>query len=87
MKGNIISKYKVGDKFKVLHSETTSQDLNVDTVHTIVDVMTLHKSNNIQFYATDTGWFLEEGETDNTLLVSGMFSILAVLSKIEEPDT
>lgn len=80
-------KYKVGDKFKVVHSESTSQDLNIDTIHTLVDVMPLTKPNNIQFYATDTGWFLKEGKTDNTLLVEDMFSILAVLSKIEEPDT
>lgn len=82
-----MSKYKVGDKFKVVHSETTSQSLNVGTVHTLVEVMPLTKSNNVQFYVSDTEWYLDEGETDNTLLVSGMFSILAVLSKIEEPDT
>lgn len=82
-----MSKYKVGDKFKVIYSETNSESLNEDTVHTLVDVMPLTKSNNIQFYVSDTEWYLEEGYTDNTLLVRGMFHVLAVLSKIEEPDT
>ena len=82
-----MSKYRAGDKFKVVHSETNSQFLNVGTVHTLEEAMPLTKSNNIQFYGTDTGWYLEEGETDTTLLVRGMFHVLAVLNKIEEPDT
>lgn len=82
-----MSKYKVGDRFKVVYSETTSQALNIDTVHTLVDVMHLTKTINTQIYATDTGWYLEEGKTDNTLIIGGMFHTLAVLSKIEEPDT
>lgn len=80
-------KYKVGDKFKVVYSETYSESLNEDTVHTLVDVMPLTETNNIQFYTSDTEWYLVEGETDNTLLVGGITHILAVLSKIEEPDT
>ena len=82
-----MSKYRAGDKFKVVHSETNSQFLNVGTVHTLEEAMPLTKSNNIQFYGTDTGLFLDEGGTDNILLVRGMFHVLAVLSKIEEPDT
>ena len=82
-----MSKYKVGDRFKVVYSESITQSLNTDTVHTLVKVIPLTESENIQFYATDTGWFLEEGETDNTLLVGGISQLLAVLSKIEEPDT
>ena len=80
-------KYKVGNKFKVVYSETDSQSLNINTVHTIVKVLPITESNNIHHYATDTGWYLEEGETDNTLLVGGISKLLAVLMKIEEPDT
>lgn len=80
-------KYKVGDKFKVVYSESITQDLNVDTVHTLVKVMPITESNNIQFYSSDTEWYLEEGKTDNILLVGGVPRLLAVLSKIEEPDT
>lgn len=80
-------KYKVGDKFKVVYSETITQALNVDTVHTLVKVMPITESNNIQHYVSDTEWNLEEGKTDNTLLVGGISRLLAVLSKIEEPDT
>lgn len=82
-----MSKYKVGDKFKVVYSETVSQALNVDTVHTLVKVIPLTEANNIQQYATDTEWYLEEGKTDNILLIGGISRLLAVLSKIEEPDT
>lgn len=80
-------KYKVGDKFKVVYSETISQALDIDTVHTLVKVIPPTETINILHYASDTEWFLEEGETDNTLLVEGITHILAVLSKIEEPDT
>ena len=80
-------KYKVGDKFKVIYSESITQALNVDTVHTLVKVMPLTETNNIQHYTSDTEWFLEEGKTDNTLIVGGISHLLAILSKIEEPDT
>ena len=80
-------KYKVGDKFKVVYSESVTQALNVDTVHTLVKVIPLTETNNFQHYVSDTEWFLEEGETDNILLVGGVSRLLAVLSKIEEPDT
>lgn len=80
-------KFKVGDKFKVVYSESSTQDLNTDTVHTLVKVLPLTETKYIQFYVSDTDWFLEEGETDNTLLVGGISKLLAVLSKIEEPDT
>lgn len=80
-------KYNVGDKFKVVYSETISQALDIDTVHTLVKVIPPTETINILRYASDTEWFLEEGETDNTLLVKGITHILAVLSKIEEPDT
>lgn len=80
-------KYKVGDKFKVVYSETISQALDIDTVHTLVKVIPPNETINILHYAADTEWFLTEGKTDNTLLVEGVSHILAVLSKIEEPDT
>ena len=81
-------KFKVGDKFKVVYSASNSQDLTLDTVHTLVDVVSLTENNSVQFYATDTGWYIEEDfHIENRVIIGGIDRVIAVLDKIEEPDT
>lgn len=84
-------KYKVGDKFKVVDSSSSSEGLQEGKIHVITEALPLASEDEpTQFYeskAASWQWYLEEAKVHNQLTVRGLTRIFAVLRKIEEPDT
>lgn len=82
-------KYKVGDRFKVVESDANADDLQVGKILVLAQILPVSSREPTQFYGSSYPWQwnLEETEIPNQLIVVGLSRILAVLSKIEEPDT
>lgn len=83
-------KFKVGDKFKVVDSNSFSEELQNGEIHVLTKVLPLTSADTTQFYTSEEAswqWYLEETEVHNQLIVVGIDKILAVLNKIEKPDT
>lgn len=84
-----MSKFKVGDKFKVVDSDSSSEDLQLGKIHVIAQILPVSSREPTQFYESSYPWQwnLEETEVPNQLIVGGLTRIFAVLRKVEEPDT
>ena len=80
-------KYKVGDKFVVVHSLSNNSELDEGRIHTIDELYTTTSESLFPLYISDSGWFLEDTYIDNRVLISGSDRVFAALDKIEEPDT
>lgn len=80
-------KFKVGDKFKVVYSSSISDNIVENSIHKIVSSNSPDRLHSAQYYQSNTHWYLEETTIDNQLIISGSDRVIAVLIKIEEPDT
>lgn len=82
-------KFKVGDKFKVVESDANADDLQVGKIHVLTQVFPVPSKKTTQFYESSYPgqWNLEETEVHNQMIIGGLTRILAVLRKVEEPDT
>ena len=80
-------KYKVGDKFVVVHSNSQSSELDEGRIHTIEELCTTTAEQLSPYYLSDSGWYLEDTHVDNRVIISGSDRVFAALDKIEEPDT
>lgn len=80
-------KFKVGDKFVVVHSNSNSSELDEGRIHTIEELCTMTAVQSFPYYLSDSGWYLEDTNIDNRVIISGSDRIFAVLNKVEEPDT
>lgn len=81
-------RFKVGDKFVVVDSNSNSSELDVGRVHTIEELCTVTAQQLVPHYFSDSGWYLEESiHIENRVIIRGTDRVFAVIDKIEEPDT
>lgn len=81
-------KFKVGDKFVVVHSNSNNSELDEGRIHTIEELCTTTSADQLfPYYLSDSGWYLEDTYVDNRIIISGSDQVFAVLIKVEEPDT
>lgn len=80
-------KFKVGDKFVVVHSNSNNSELDEGRIHTIEELYITTVDQLFPYYLSDSGWYLEDTYVDNRVIISGSDQVFAVLNKIEEPDT
>lgn len=80
-------KFKVGDKFVVVHSNSNNPELDVGKVHSVEELCTITAEQLFPYYLSDSGWYLEDSYVDNRVIISGTVQVFAVLDKVVEPDT